>query len=111
MGASRSMKPFLTIVLVIASLYIGLDLGIAWKNRTEFRGQVSSLLEREKDNSLAARNERASGGTNTDTQIMAFAEEHDLDLVYEDIERGFETTNITIGQTIVGREWVFTMEF
>ena len=111
MRASRRLKPFLTIVLFIAFIYGGLDLGIAWKNRAEFRDQVSSLLEREKDNSLAARKERASGGINTDTQIMAFAEEHDLDLVYGDIERGFETTHVTFGQTILGRDWVFTSEF
>ena len=105
------MKPLLTIVLFFAFIYGSMDLGIAWKNRSEFRDQVSFLLEREKDNSLAARRERANGGINTETQILAFAEEYDLDLVYGDIERGFETTQVTFGQTIVGRDWVFTLEF
>ena len=105
------MKPFLTVALVIAFIYGGVDLGIAWKNRMEFRDQVSSLLESEKDNSRAARRQRANSGISTDTQIMAFAEEHDLDLVYGDIERGFETTYVTFGQTFVGRDWVFTLEF
>jgi hypothetical protein len=104
------MKKILVAAFWIALVWAGFDFALAWKARSDFSSQVSAFLAREQDDSRAARSHRESRGTTTESEIIALAGEHKLDLYYEDIRREGGRLYVTVGQTIFFREFIFTLE-
>lgn len=105
------MKKLLIIVFWAAVAWAAGTHLLAWKARSDFSGEVSSFMVRERDDSRAGQNARRERGTSKESEILDRAEAHDLDLVLEDIETEGDTVYVTFGQTILWHEFVFTYDF